>query len=526
MRSALGRLYPWLGAALSGLVLAVSMPPHGVPALAWVAFVPLLVVVRRAVDSLGRVLLLGWVAGTSFALVAFDWMPLTLQRFAQATPPSAMVGSVVFSLWTGAMFAGWTGCIAIGPQRGVRALAWAMLSGCGVFHVWPSLFPFTPVAGLAEVPAWIQSASLGGTSSVEALVLSVSTALALAVDGGHRWWRWGGVAAILFCSNALLGHWRLAVLDHEAASWPRIRVGVVQPNFALGSNAAVRKLDVLREMSAQLERAGAQVVVWPEAGAYPFVLPRPLTRDPRGYRRVLARHGLPTLFGVKTRDARSNAEYNSLVLVDARGDVAGTFDKTRLVPMGETAGWLDPRWVQDVMPAASQTEPGRGPVGLPLEYGPDQRAIVGPFICYEDLLADFGRAVASQPGGVNLFVSVANDGWFGGGRGPAGHAALSRIRAVEHRVPMVRAVLAGPSQVVDAGGRVTGGLEAHDPAPGQSLAAELLVDDVAFPPPGTGQPTWYARVGWLFAPLCSLVTSVGLVLLWSRREVSYRGART
>ena len=502
----------YASAALGGILLAASMPPAGTPFLVWFAFVPVLAAVRSVRGALLRAAMVGAVFGTCFSAVAFAWIEITLERFAEAAPTVAVGGAVLFMFWTGAMFAAWTSLIALGPRRGGPALAWTLLSSVGVFHAWPNLFPFTPIAGISEAPQWLQLASVGGIPLVECVVITVAYALVLVFESKHTRYLWAGVAALVFSGNAVFGHCRLALLDAEAASWPRMRVGVVQPNFAHGARASVRRLTVLQDASADLEASGAELVVWPEAGAYPFTLPRPLVADPAGYRRVLARHRLPTLFGVKTRDARSNAEFNSLILLNRDGQVIGHFDKTRLVPLGENATWLDPAWVQSWLPAASQTTPGLGPVGLPLPYGDDQQAVIGPFICYEDLLSDFGRAVASVPGGVNLFVSVANDAWFGGGRGPEGHAALARFRAVEHGVPMVRAVASGPSEVLDAGGRVIAGLDAHDVLPERPRPAETLLAEVALCSDGTRDPTWFARLGWLLGPLCTLSVVVGAVV--------------
>jgi apolipoprotein N-acyltransferase len=78
------------------------------------------------------------------------------------------------------------------------------------------------------------------------------------------------------------------------------------------------------------------------------------------------------------------------------------------------------------------------------------------------------------------------------------HAAMLPFRAVENRVPIVRADANGCSQIVDATGRVVGQSPLYAP--------DALVGDVAL---GDGAETLYTRVGDAFAYLCLLVVVLG-----------------
>jgi len=51
-------------------------------------------------------------------------------------------------------------------------------------------------------------------------------------------------------------------------------------------------------------------------------------------------------------------------------------------------------------------------------------------------------------------VNISNDAWFGNNSGPKQHYNLSRYRAIEHGLPMVRSTPTGISALVDARGRV------------------------------------------------------------------------
>lgn len=67
--------------------------------------------------------------------------------------------------------------------------------------------------------------------------------------------------------------------------------------------------------------------------------------------------------------------------------------------------------------------------------------------------AGFVRRLVHE-GRASLIVTLANDGWFGRTREPRMHLALARLRAIEHRLWLVRATNSGESAVVDPTGRI------------------------------------------------------------------------
>ena len=63
---------------------------------------------------------------------------------------------------------------------------------------------------------------------------------------------------------------------------------------------------------------------------------------------------------------------------------------------------------------------------------------IGPMVCFEDILPQFGRKMAAEK--PNVFINITNDAWFGDTAEPYQHLALAVFRTIEHRRPMVRAV--------------------------------------------------------------------------------------
>jgi apolipoprotein N-acyltransferase len=272
----------------------------------------------------------------------------------------------------------------------------------------------------------------------------------------------------------------------------------------------------LRGQSRLAQDEGAQVVVWPEAGAFPFAADRPVRRDFFDRRRrVLLLHDLPTIFGVATHAPGNPYEYNTVLAFDEHGKTTGSFDKVNLVPFGEYVPVVDPEWARELVPAMAHNNTGEGAVRFEIDPPTTGESYAtepfgaGPLICFEDILADFSREVAGVPEGIDVFVNVTIDTWFGDTAEPWEHLGLAQFRSVEHRIPMVRAVAAGTSSYVDLTGRLAASLPVRAPTAEHMVPAERLVVDVPMSRNTARDPTPYARGGWLLQWWCILVGVAG-----------------
>jgi apolipoprotein N-acyltransferase len=443
-----------LSAVCSGALLAASFPP-GLPVLAWVAFAPLHAAIRLAADR-REALRLGLVAGASMTALGITWMIGLLQTFGELPLLACLPLFAVFALWTAAPFAAWAWLLSARtcPDRLVSLAAAVAFSG--VWWSWPAVFPFTVTMGLAARPEWIQAAELGGAPLVEVLVVLCGALLAEAwLARGRARWRLLALALAVPLVATVLGRWRIATLEAETTRV--VRVGLIQPNIPLLWFDRQARLARLRDPSAAAEREGAELIVWPE-NQYPWTLDRPFERDFGDADRILARHALPTIFGAGSAAASDMYGFNTVLSMDATGVVRGRYDKVLLVPLGERIPVVDPEWAKGLVPGMAHNQAGLGPDRFTVIPGPPGSKAspisLGPLVCYEDVFANFAAAVAAQPGGIEAFVNLTNDTWFGPTSEPWGHLALAQFRSVEHRIPMLRAVNSGPSSLIDRAGRV------------------------------------------------------------------------
>ncbi|MBN2342360.1 MAG: hypothetical protein JXR45_12780, partial [Deltaproteobacteria bacterium] len=82
---------------------------------------------------------------------------------------------------------------------------------------------------------------------------------------------------------------------------------------------------------------------------------------------------------------------------------------------------------------------------------PFQGHSIATYICFEALVPDYVRKLAKD---AELLINPSYDGWFGNTEEAPIHEALSRMRAIENRKPLVRAAMSGISTIVDPVGRI------------------------------------------------------------------------
>ncbi len=467
-----------LAALASGAGLALAAPPHDYWPLAFVALVPLL----RACQTVSplRAAALSWLAFTAAIALSCPWWTPTLMRFAGVSFPAALAIAFGFCGFQALAYAFWGGVWRWLTQRWrVSALLAAPLC----MALAESLFPFSFKLYLAIV-AWrvgplIQAAEWGGPPAVSALIVLANLVLVELARAGWRPGRAVRMAAAALAIAIGLGWLRGSWITTQRDRAPSLAVGLTQPNFGVVSaerRAAAGLLyeRALGDATQELSQQGAELAIWPET-AWPYLLDRKLEREyPPGHPwRLRGAYSGALLFGALTHRFGEDGVYNSAVLIDQSGRVAGLQDKRRLIPFAEfipfsqlfpeTARRLAaarPDW-PELTPGAREDMPRLG------------RIRPAPLICAEDLsMAPAHRAVRR---GANLLATLGSDAWFGASAAPGQHLALSVFRAVECRRDLVRAINNGPSALVDAAGRVRARLPASPPTAGSGLRPQTRV---------------------------------------------------
>ncbi len=518
------RLWEILLALGSGLLLALAYVGPMTPELAFVAPAVFLYVISREKVTPGAAAILGAV---------FGW--------GVAGPGLAWIGAVTWAGWAGvvlfigATFAAPAAAVSLVtrnlkvPLAAVAPLAWVAIE---YFRNWMLTgFPWLFLGhALSDRLVLIQIADLGGTYLVTFLAVLVASALAELCRqwesapsepgwpgrlGGLRCWGagWASAAAALAALVLTIsyGAYRLATI--EITDGPRlVLVGgnIYTPDTGGGKERDEVNEDILR-IHGELSRRHASegdLLVWSESMIYCYYNDAD-DSDAADWREklapILGDTGLPLLAGSNATDKHvpggygpsSRFDYNSAFLLTPDAEIAGRYDKIHLVPFGEYVPLVTWPVFAGLTPYAAD-DPGyaHGSPDQPLIEWRDPKTQktwrFGVLICYEDVFADLSRAAAGR--GADFLVNLSSEVWFAGSTEIPQHFRISRFRAVETRLALVRCCNVGVTCFIGPAGRVRDMLPGSDRPEGARGAVSGAVPVCA-----GGGHTVYVLVGDLFA---------------------------
>ncbi|MBL4689549.1 MAG: apolipoprotein N-acyltransferase [Nannocystaceae bacterium] len=507
-------------ALLSTVAMVLSCPEYDIWWLGLVQWIPWFWAIEGATPR--RAFLFAWITGFATVSWGFSWMSVLLTKFAGLPLPAALPVAGLFAAWHGCLWGLAAWLTALIRRRTGWSLLWvAPMCWVAVEAVLPCLFPIYMALSWCWQPLWIQVAELGGVTMVSGLMVAINAALYQVLNtwlSERRLDRRAAVlSAVLLVGTPAYGAVRIAAVQKQMDAAPKLKFAVVQGNMSiLEMRRRNRRLGILtkqQQETARLQAQGAQIALWGET-AYPNS--RAFRRDAKSDLpdnaawKVQRFFDIPVLFGAVTRPRKGEGKYpfNTAILLDGNGQVAGMYDKVYRLAFGEYAPLVDPKWYLEKFPNAAHIAQGSGASVLELEG----KWRLGPFICYEDILPRFVREAAQQR--VHVFVNLTNDAWFGLTDEPTQHLGLAVFRTVEHRKGLVRSVNTGVSAYVDPTGRLVHRTQATDPdAQGPQAVDGFLAEVPMMDPDGF---TLYGTTGEGFNGL--MVFGVLLAGLWRRRE--------
>jgi len=403
-----------------------------------------------------------------------------------------------------------------------RVFALAIAFGLAEFargHVLTGL-PWNLIGyGLAATAATMQLAAVLGVYALSLLaVLLFASPLAIfAPEGSGLAQRKGAgllalVLLLAFLLGIVWGERRLAG-DDLATTGVRLRIvqaDVDQANKWRPENSAEifnDYLDLTKSGGGSPGLNGIGLVIWPET-AVPFLLAE--SSDALLAIGDLLPEGTTLLVGAvrlgEERDAQgrltSRRIYNSLLVIDDKAQILGTYDKIHLVPFGEYLpfqDFMERLGIMQLTGVRGGFSPGSRPRLLSIPGAPP----ASPLICYEIIFPDDVTDKETRPG---WLLNVTNDAWFGTSAGPHQHFHQAELRAVEQGLPVVRAANTGISAIIDPYGRVVAEL---------GLGKEGVVDGLL---PQALPPTPFARWGRLIEGLVLALAIAGWLSLRVRRS--------
>lgn len=504
-----------LAALLSGLLLTASQPPGNVSWLAWIALIPLLTALEGQPGPAR--FKLGFLAGTVHFLTLIYWVVVVLREYGGLNTLISVSVLIAFTLYL-SLYVGFFGLLFSITRGRLSVVLLPAASWIALEYARGWLLTGFPWCLLGHTQAQnlrlIQISDLTGVHGISFLICSVNVLLFTLVFDFKKKHHTGllaeGCLVILLLALALsYGHSRL---DHDfsrASVNKPLRVGAIQANIDQSRkwrpSFQDATLDTYRSLSAKAATQDLDLLVWPET-SLPFFFQDTSEKSARIY--SIARDiDADLLFGSPAYERSGNRinYYNRAYLLGKDVGALVSYDKVHLVPFGEYVPMKKLLFfVGRLVPAAGDFKAG-GKIA-PLS---GDRYSAGVLICFEAIFPELARAHALQ--GANVLVNLTNDAWFGPTSAPYQHLAMTVFRAVESRLPVVRAANTGISAFIEPTGRIKKSTELFEKA---AISADVY--------PSSNPTTFYTRHGDLFSFFLLFLVSAKLVGFIINRQKNKR----
>ena len=484
------RLSPFLAAAASGVLFAISFPNFNIFPLAFVFLLPLLIALERTrARAFGMFLIFGITA----YLILLYWMPRVMIRYGGMSPALSVLAFllVVILLSLVTAVAGWgMGRLVRVGGYGWLAIPLLWVGKDLVLEVFMTGFPWCLV-GYSQYRniLFLQTASIGGVHLVGFLLILTNLLL-------FQSWRLKRKGPLLVLAAILLlvygGGWlRIRNDQVQLQKSPIHRAIILQPNShhdrRLSWIEREQRLEELLNQSASLvAEHKAELVVWPEYSVTLYPLQNTRFRD-----RILefTRDNATLLAGFTDIQAQGRIK-NAMVRFDKEG--TRTYHKVHLTPFGE---YIPFRWlfffVSRVVDEIVDFTPGDSLHALPVN---GHRAATP--ICFEVIFPRLVRRLVAKGG--ELIVTISNDSWFGDTSAPRQHLIAAVLRSVENHRYTLRSTSNGISSAISPTGRIL-----HLSPYGRE---DAFCTDYRY----LNDQTIFLRWGWMFPLLCLMA---GLLIL-------------
>lgn len=472
----------WLACALSGLALALVFPPWNLTPLMGIALVPFLCRIQpgRAGVNAWR----GFILGLIFHAVLLYWLGHV-----------TIAGTALLAV----VLAGYMAFLAVVIGECRRFRAWvplAALAWAGVEY-FRSLGPFSFAwgylgHGLYPCREMIQLAYWIGVPGLSFLLMGFNASLASAWEHLPRpsktdtrvrpdWIQRSvdGTTLLVF-TGMLLGNWFygkavMARFQQPPADSLAIRVAVIQGNYEQDRKETASLDETLADylnLSRQALAGAPDLIVWPES-----TITYPVNFWPEGVeqiQRFADQANVELLAGTVrgNQTARNTLIFLNQAILFTPGKSVKldgpevdlhefpSYSKMHLVPFGEWVPWGE-HWPFSMIETLIE-EAGAGifkPGDHQTLFVTRQGARFAVAICFESTLAWMWRQARNQ--GADFVITITNDAWYKRSAGLEQHFTQTVFRAVENRIPAVRAANTGISGFIGPTGEILDLLPPH-----------------------------------------------------------------
>jgi apolipoprotein N-acyltransferase len=488
----------------ASFLFAASFPnllfENGLPLLAWIAYIPVFWVVRRA--NLAACFF--W--GAFYGYAAYGLFNYWLTVF---HPLAGLIVGSIYLVFLAVLFPLLRLAYLAFPRRGYL-LQWLVWMAFEYLRTQGFLGYSYGVTGYSQwhlLPV-IQIASVTGVWGVSALVVFPSAWLAAALEERGKRKEEGGIkkeerekegnkkesllSPFSFLLSFLQREWvsllvwfvllvaslvygftsridysdapgaKMALVQHNTDPWEASKATTVDKAVEAYRN----DLRILRRLSdeALTAQPDTELVVWSETAFVPRIYWHQNYREDRLYWELVKElldylAGKDVLFMIGNDDARReplisnewdySIDYNAAILFD-RGEMRTVYRKLHLVPFTEHFPYeRQLPWIYNARRNADTHFWEKGREATVFDTG---RFKFSTPICFEDTFGYLSRDFVLN--GAEIIVNLSNDAWSNSLPAQMQHLSMAVFRAVENRRSMVRSTASGQTVALDPNGKI------------------------------------------------------------------------
>lgn len=497
---------------LSGALLFFSFPKYGNPVIAWFALVPLLIALRNL--RIGEGFRAGFISGLIGNIGILYWITFVIAVYGGLPVYFGMAAMLLLAAFLSLFIGGFAAAVVYLNKRGIPEVISAPLVWTVLEFIKSHIFTGFPWENLAysqhSFLPLIQVGDITGFYGISFLIVLVNVIIHDVISGNRFKRNMAEVvlgAALISCAYGY-GLYRIGDIKEIAKGAETGNVVLIQGNIDQNIKWKPEFQDETLRIYKDLTLTAAAgrfptLIVWPET-ATPFYFQETddRHREILNLAKTTKSHLLLGSPSYKTDRGRLES-LNSAFLVNPEGVVTGQYDKIHLVPFGEYVP------LRRIFPFMGKLVAGIGDFRRGDGFNPltvdDKR--VGVLICYEAIFPEISRAYIKA--GIDLFVNITNDAWFGKTSAPYQHLSMTAFRAVESRRYIVRAANTGITAIISPTGEIESSTELFRTT---SLNGQVRFINIK---------TIYSRIGDVFVYLC--FGALGVIIIISIRRKDHVG---
>ena len=279
-------------------------------------------------------------------------------------------------------------------------------------------------------------------------------------------------SVIVLVSIVIYGYLRL---EANPTEYTNISARLVQPSIPQTAKWEAeefwRNLDMHVELSKK--EGNPNLIIWSEAA---LTVPYHLKPVMQAILSVFANDEQILLTGGVSDNNKVDKDlelYSSLIGIDRYSTKIFEYHKAHLVPFGEYIPFKNILPLKKITPGLMDYTQGRRKSVIIKKFD----LAIWPLICYE---AIFPQEVRVSNRLVDLLINVTNDTWYGNSSGPYQHLEISRMRAIENGLPMLRVANNGISAFIDPVGRILSKTELNQVTVLDNYVPKKLSEETSF----------------------------------------------